>query len=114
MAGFDSRGLMGRPGLRRALGTLNGDDQDAFAASTADIDPKRFSSLYKQRASQFLDEQRQLNASRGGDLLLQRQQELAQAGNRNSPNSLSRGPGSIQTEEEMLRRRGLSRGGYGF
>lgn len=78
---YDSRALIGRPSLRRALGGLSGDQQDAFAAATSDIDPVRFKSQYRDRARQFLDEERELAAQRAPGLLEQRRKRLLDAQN---------------------------------
>lgn len=76
---YDPRGLVGRPSLRRALGALDNDQQDQFAAVTADIDPSRFRSLYKQRAGEFLDQQRELAAQRAPGVREQLRQQMQDA-----------------------------------
>ena len=76
---FDPRGLIGRPSLRRALGALSSEQQDQFAAVTADIDPRRFSSLYKQRAGEFLDQQRELAAQRAPGVREQMRRQMQEA-----------------------------------
>lgn len=59
MAFVDNRGLVGRPSLRRALAGLDSEQEQRFGALTADIDPRRFRSLYKQRAEDFLNNERE-------------------------------------------------------
>lgn len=76
---YDPRGLVGRPSLRRALGALDNEQQDQFAAVTADIDPTRFRSLYKQRAGEFLDQQRELAAQRAPGVREQLRQQMQDA-----------------------------------
>lgn len=66
---IDPRGLIGRPGLRRSLGALDSESKDAFAASVGDIDPRRFKGLYRRRANQFLNDERQLNQRRAAGAL---------------------------------------------
>lgn len=78
---YDPRALVGRPSLRRALGGLSSDQQDDFAAATADIDPVRFRSQYRDRARQFLDEERDLAAQRAPGLLEQRRKRMLDAQN---------------------------------
>ncbi len=70
---FDQRALIGRPGLRRALGGLDSEGEAAFRASVADIDPRRFRSLYRQRAEQFLDNERQFTRLRDAGALQERE-----------------------------------------
>lgn len=76
---FDPRGLVGRPSLRRALSALSSEQQDQFAAATADIDPTRFRSLYKQRAGEFVDQQRELAAQRAPGVREQMRQQMQDA-----------------------------------
>lgn len=76
---YDPRGLVGRPSLRRALGALDSQQQNQFAALTADIDPTRFRSLYKQRAAEFLDQQRELAAQRAPGYREQMREQMRQA-----------------------------------
>lgn len=58
MAFFDQRAFIGRPSLRRSLMTLDEDQQQAFAGRVAGLDPKRFKSLYRRRAADFLSDER--------------------------------------------------------
>lgn len=76
---IDQRALVGRPSLRRALGGLSGDQQDRFSAFTADIDPVRFRSQYRDRAREFLDNERELAAQRAPGLRRQMEQERYRA-----------------------------------
>ena len=76
---FDPRGLVGRPSLRRALGAMSSEQQDQFSAVTADIDPTRFRSLYKQRANDFLNQQRELAAQRAPGVREQMRQQMQDA-----------------------------------
>ncbi len=76
---YDPRGLVGRPSLRRGLSALNQYQQNQFSAATADIDPVRFRSLYKQRAGEFLDQQRELAAQRAPAVREQMRQQMQDA-----------------------------------
>lgn len=76
---YDPRALVGRPSLRRALGGLSGSQQQDFEAFTADVDPTRFRSQYRDRARQFLDEEREMAAQRAPGLLEQRRQRMQRA-----------------------------------
>jgi hypothetical protein len=58
MAFFDQRAFIGRPSLRRSLETLEDDRRDAFMGQVGDLDPKRYKSLYRRRATNFLADER--------------------------------------------------------
>lgn len=75
MAFVDPRGLIGRRSLRRTLDELDMEQRGAFQASTSDIDPTRFKSLYRQRARQFLNQEREAAGFRNAESLALRDAE---------------------------------------
>lgn len=112
MAFVDSRGLIGRPGLRRALSGLDRQQEQEFGALTADIDPVRFRSLYKQRAEQFLNEERAMAANRAPGLAEQRRQRMAQSINDRNFRAGDTGAVDYELEDAQrdFRRNSLIRG----
>ncbi len=106
MAFVDSRGLVGRPSLRRALAGLDGEQEQRFGALTADVDPRRFRSLYKQRAEQFLTSERE-NLARTSRITNAAQEEAAM--NARRIQDYGRSPNEILGIEEQ-QQRGLRRG----
>lgn len=93
MAFLDSRALRGRRSLRRNLQGLDGEQRLAFQASVADVDPRRFRGLYRDRAQQFLDQEREFSALEGQEALARREEARREAERRrNFGMSASSGP----------------------
>lgn len=77
---------------------MSSSQQDQFAAVTADIDPRRFRSLYKQRAGEFIDQQRDLAAQRAPGI--RRQMEKERLAAQNSRNFAGADTGAVDFDAQ--------------